>query len=340
MIETPNLTKQIVTTESQNLTKPTLTTEAQNASTLVAANQNANVKEQKTFKDELSAVKNENGVQVSAEKVNIPKDEKVKNTNNPQSNNVLKAADKKIVNQDDTAEKNTENVNTTVALVGNINKNQTDSIKDSTKKNSDKITDKDAKPVASTLINPVLVQPLNELKSEIENIKEIKSTSSKPFINGKISLTESIDSKNEATTIKMDANDALFFANLIKKEEFSVTDNKGTAEIKSEATQQSTQVSAVLMSSISEAFQSNKPIRIDFGNDIAVIMKIDKNGKLSAEFIPGDKAVENYLKANVPLLQQSFDRQELPYESLSYRKHQDQREQQQNNNKNKENDDE
>ncbi len=50
-----------------------------------------------------------------------------------------------------------------------------------------------------------------------------------------------------------------------------MADNNGTAEIKSEATQKSAQVSAVLMTSISEAFQSNKPIRIDFGNDIAVI---------------------------------------------------------------------
>ncbi len=77
--------------------------------------------------------------------------------------------------------KNTENTNATVALVGNINKKPTDTIKDSIKKDSSKIKDKDAKSVASNLINPILVQPLNELKSEIENIKEIKVLVRKHF---------------------------------------------------------------------------------------------------------------------------------------------------------------
>lgn len=330
--------------ETPSVTKPIITTEPQTTSNAVSANQAANNSEQKTFKDELNATKDEKDAKILKEELNTVKSEK-----NAAAKGIgktpTKTTDKKvIINPSENIEKNPENVNATVALVGNIVKNQTDTTKNSTKKDTTKTADKDVKSLLniSTAINPVLAKPLIELKTEIENINGIKNNSTGTLLNGKISLTDSIDANIEGKTIKMDSNDALFFANLIKKEQFSITDNDGTSEIKSEATQKSAQVSATLMTSISEAFQSNKPIRIDFGNNIAVIMKIDKDGKLSAEFIPGDKAVENYLKANVPLLQQSFDQQNLPYNSLSYRKQQEQKEQQeqQNNNKHKENDDE
>ena len=48
-------------------------------------------------------------------------------------------------------------------------------------------------------------------------------------------------------------------------------------------------------------------------------MKIDSKGKVSAEFIPGDKAVEAYLRNNIGFLKQRFDDQNLPYNDLLYR---------------------
>ena len=54
-------------------------------------------------------------------------------------------------------------------------------------------------------------------------------------------------------------------------------------------------------------------------NKITLILRVNKNGQISAEFLPGDKAVEQYLKANLPLLQQQFKNEGLEYENLSYR---------------------
>ena len=48
-------------------------------------------------------------------------------------------------------------------------------------------------------------------------------------------------------------------------------------------------------------------------------MKIDKNGKVSAEFIPSDKVAEQYLKDNIAFLRQTFDEQHLAYNELTYR---------------------
>ena len=56
-------------------------------------------------------------------------------------------------------------------------------------------------------------------------------------------------------------------------------------------------------------------------------MKVDKEGKINAEFIPGDKAVEAYLRNNIPFLKQRFEEQNIAYNDLYYR--QDNRQQQQ-----------
>lgn len=91
----------------------------------------------------------------------------------------------------------------------------------------------------------------------------------------------------------------------------------------------SANVSKTLMNMIEDSYNTQKPVRLDFDNNVSVILKVDSEGKLSADFIPGDKAVETYLKNNIPFLKQRFEEQDLPYSELSYRQHR----QQQNNNK-------
>ncbi len=55
---------------------------------------------------------------------------------------------------------------------------------------------------------------------------------------------------------------------------------------------------------------------------------MSEDGKINAHFIPGDKAVEEYLKNNIPYLKQRFEEQNIPYANLSYKGQQ----QRQNNN--------
>ena len=128
-------------------------------------------------------------------------------------------------------------------------------------------------------------------------------------------------------SINMDIEDALFFINLTQEGQFSI-DTAQTGEfsnlIQTQVTQnvvsqKSVEVTNQLMTLIEKANTTQKPVRISFDNDVSVIIKIDKHGKISAEFIPGSIEVENYLKNNIALLKQRFDEQNLPYNDLLYR---------------------
>lgn len=189
--------------------------------------------------------------------------------------------------------------------------------------------------------NKKIQNPLNELNSKIAALNEFKTN-----YNSKIQGFDlTTDDNDYCKTIKMDKNDLTFFINLVDNQQMiaqsqannSNTLNSGFTNIKSEATQQTVTVSATLLNSINESLKTNKPFRIDFGNDVAVIMRVDKEGVLSANFIPGSAAVENYLRNNIESLRQNFDNQNLPYNELSYRQEQ---KQEQNQKQNKENEDE
>lgn len=79
---------------------------------------------------------------------------------------------------------------------------------------------------------------------------------------------------------------------------------------------------------VNQAFMTQKPVRIDFGNEIAVIIKIDKQGKVSAEFLPGDKAAEVAIKNALPELQAKLNDENLPYKELKTRNYNDKQERQ------------
>ncbi len=191
------------------------------------------------------------------------------------------------------------------------------------------------------MADPLLNQ-LFQLKAEIANVKDVKISSTSKT---KSSDNEDCDTKINYQIMKMDNNDALFFANLVKNGQVSVQgDSDGSADLKVASAEKTFNVSATLMDSLNESMKTNKPFRIDFDKDISVILRVGKDGKLSANFIPGDKAVETYLKNNISSLQQTFDEQNLPYSRLSYQQQKEKQSQENqqgdSNKKNKENDDE
>ena len=135
---------------------------------------------------------------------------------------------------------------------------------------------------------------------------------------GFLNLTPSID----YTTINMTSNDAKFFVDLVQNsdktmqgivKEIQTQLEKGTEEI-----QTTSRISQTLLNTIKEGMKTNQPFRIDFGKDVSVVLQIDKNGVISANFIPGNTAVEQYLRNNIDYLRQTFDEENLPYNSLSY----------------------
>lgn len=139
-------------------------------------------------------------------------------------------------------------------------------------------------------------------------------------------------------SISLTYNDAMFFVNLTKEAQFSVeTATNGNFQslmqvekAQNVVSQRAVEVTNQIASLIEKAQSTQKPVRITFDNDVSVILKIDKNGKVTAEFIPGSLEVENFLRNNISSLRQKFDEQNLPYNDLFYRQNNGQ-----NKNKNK-----
>ena len=127
------------------------------------------------------------------------------------------------------------------------------------------------------------------------------------------------------TSIQMSDNDAVFFANLVKNTDMSMQSVAGEFQktLHSGLVQQaqsSAKASAALIVALQESAKTNQPFRIDFDKDVSVILKVDKDGNINANFIPGDKAVEAYLRNNIEFLKQRFNEENIAYGDLNYSK--------------------
>ena len=185
-----------------------------------------------------------------------------------------------------------------------------------TVKNKDGITNSDILLNGQFSIDNANMMLSNNIAQMIENTVSVNDASLKNW-----TFSFGNDAKS---SLKMNESDADFFINLTQNENVNVQSitaqaqnmvNHGAdvAEVK-----QNVQVSQALLNALSEARENNQPLRIDFDQNISVILRVGKDGAVSAQFIPGDKAVEQYLRNNIDALRSSFDEQELPYSELSY----------------------
>jgi len=308
--------------ESTSTATATKTTDASTSST------NTTTKDDSTsFKDQLAAAKTQD------------------------SKTVLTAGISTTADAKTTQNKNLETAKTAEATQAqNASDSQQSKVQDAAKNNlaqqitNDKTTkDKDTTKKEAT-------DPIAELSLKIAALSGLKSGVSKTQTSG-LKTKETSDKADIGQTIKLDNKDVSFFLNLVQNQQMEAQAGQGSAsnnasttfnDIKSEVAQKSVQVSSTLLDAMNESSKTGKSFRIDFDSNIAVIMKVDKNGAISANFIPGDTAVENYLRNNIAGLRQNFSDQGLAYNELTYSKQQrqDKQEQQENKKNNKENENE
>ncbi len=178
------------------------------------------------------------------------------------------------------------------------------------------------------------------------NIQQLLDTQNQISVKGEVfklgistaeDLTSQVGGSLFLDTIEMSEGDALFFADVVKNNNAGVQnvvqDIQQALEFGAEEVQKTANVSKTLINALHNSAKTGQAVRIDFGNDVAVIMRIGKDGSIMANFIPGDKAVEEYLKNNIDFLRQRFDEEDIKYSNLSYSQHQQRERKQQDNNK-------
>ena len=164
-------------------------------------------------------------------------------------------------------------------------------------------------------------------ENELQNNQKVKTVSNSEGI-------KKVDKQSNITvetvvkfdTVIMNKDDAEFFAKLVENGQADMT----------QAAAKSSKISKTLADLLAKSMKDNQPVRIDFDNNISVIIKISRDGKISADFLPASQVAEAYLKENLPLLKQRFDDSNIEYDELNQRNSREQERQ----NKKKERDNE
>ena len=122
---------------------------------------------------------------------------------------------------------------------------------------------------------------------------------------------------------KIGIQDAVFFVNLLNQENLINYSVDGDSIQLTDSEGKRINATNSLINMLQTSLDTKKPIRLDFDNDITVVLKLDKEGKIQAHFIPGNSEVESYLKNNIQCLKQRFDEEEIGYSYLGYSKNKD-----------------
>lgn len=149
-------------------------------------------------------------------------------------------------------------------------------------------------------------------------------------INLKIITRELTALQNELTlnVDKLNVDDISFIKILAKNPEVLINSiNSQNSEINfsipekstSEISYKTLEFSKGLYALVEKAYQTQKPIRLDFGENSSVILRIDNKGKLAAQFLSSDAAMEQILKNSIPNLRSKLDSEGIPYKEISYK---------------------
>lgn len=131
---------------------------------------------------------------------------------------------------------------------------------------------------------------------------------------------------------KIGVNDAIFFVGLLNQQNiisYNVENNNLSVSMDGKEIK----TTNTLLNLLSTSLDTKKPIRLDFDNNVTVILKLNHKGEIQTHFLPGTAEVEAYLKNNLQCLKQAFDEQGINYSSLSYSKYKDNQQNQENSKK-------
>lgn len=169
--------------------------------------------------------------------------------------------------------------------------------------------------ILSTMAENIAIANKNQIVPSQEVIKTVNREDGIKKVDTKTNIT--IETVVKYDTIIMNEADVEVFANLVENKKIDIRN------LSTQATEKSVQISKTLADMLAKAMEKNQPVRIDFDNNISVIIKISRDGKITADFLPSSQVAEAYLKENLPLLRQRFNDNNIEYDSLNQRERRD-----------------
>ena len=176
-----------------------------------------------------------------------------------------------------------------------------------------RVSEKEAaeeKAILSTMEENIAIANKNMAMQELSKTKTVTNEQGIKKVDKHTNIT--VDTVASFDTVVMDKSDVEFFTNLVNGDVMNLNEVKNA--------EKSAHVSKTLADLLAKSMENNKPIRINFDNDISVIIKVGRDGKISADFLPSSQVAEAYLRENLPLLKQRFDDNNIEYNELNQRK--------------------
>ena len=213
----------------------------------------------------------------------------------------------KVSSEEKTQQKEEKKANETKDAT--VDKNNVKDKKEQTEQKVDNKTQITQTENENLKLSALSMQDANQMLSN--DIQQMIETT--PGLNTEESNNLSITESDAQFFIDLAQNNTVTAQNVVAQAQMALDNGVELSQVK-----QNVKISETLLNAINTARETNQPLRIDFDQNVSVILRMGKDGSFAANFIPGDKAVEQYLKNNIDNLKNTFDEKELPYTDLSY----------------------
>ena len=145
----------------------------------------------------------------------------------------------------------------------------------------------------------------------VEQSDRIQNTQN--VLSALMNQTRSIDNSNRMDLSELNSSDVDFIIGILRM---------GTADSSNYTDENNDELhilSEKFLALLRDSIINKKVFRIDFDNEISVIIKINVDGKISAEFLTSDDAVETYLKNHLHILKEKFEELNVNYDDITYK---------------------
>ena len=145
----------------------------------------------------------------------------------------------------------------------------------------------------------------------VEQSDRLKNTQN--VLSALMKQTQSIDNYNRIDMSELKSEDVDFIIGLLRM---------GTADSSNYTDENNDELNILsekFLALLRDSIINHKVFRIDFDNKISVIIKIDVEGKVHAEFQTTDEATETYLKNHLHILKEKFEELNVSYGEITYK---------------------